>query len=428
MIFLRTTMTKYTVPALLMTVSALVTLPHASAEGGFVEAITGGKLTGQLRPRFEWVDQEGKPEHANAFTLRTQLGYATGEFRGFSALLQFEDIHNIGGNQYNDTINGLTRFPVVADPESTEVNQAYLSYKGQPDTVLSDTVFKYGRQIINLDNHRFIGDVGWRQNSQTFDAFAITSALTNNLNLFFSHVSNVNRIFGEEHPTLGDIDLRGELLNVAYRGIQYGTLTGYAYLLDYEPGQSIPPSASNKTLGARFDGWYQQEGGVKYFYTAEYADQSDYQDGASTVNGDYKNLTLGLEIQGFQAKLNYEVLSGDGVYGFATPLATLHAFNGWADQFLTTPKDGLRDVFVTVAKSWAGINWFLRYDSFSSDHNGYDYGSEWDLSASKKLNKNLTVLVKYAAYSGDANTLNLTRNPVLANDLDKFWLQADFQF
>lgn len=428
MIFSRPAMIKKTILTLLMIVPGLVTIPNVYAEGGFVEAITGGKLTGQLRPRFEWVDQEGRSEQANAFTLRTQLGYATGEFRGFSALLQFEGVHNIGGNQYNNTINGLTRFPVVADPENTEVNQAFLSYKGQPSTLLSDTVFKYGRQIIALDNQRFIGDVGWRQNSQTFDALAITSALTNNLNLFFAHVSNVNRIFGEKHPTLSDIDLRGELLNVAYRGIRYGTLVGYAYLLDYEPGQPIPPSASNKTLGVRFDGWYQQEGGVKYFYTAEYADQSDYQDGASTVNGDYKNLNLGLEIQGFQVKLNYEVLSGDGVYGFATPLATLHAFNGWADQFLTTPKDGLRDVFVTASKSWAGINWLLRYDSFSSDHDGYDYGNEWGLSASKKLNKNLTVLAKYAAYSGAANTINLTRNPVLAGDLDKFWLQADFQF
>lgn len=422
-------MIKQTIPALLIiTMAGLITLPHAHAEGGFVEAITGGKLTGQLRQRYEAVDQESKPDQANALTLRTQLGYTTGEFRGLSALLQFEDVHNTGGDQYNDTINGLTQFPVVADPESTEVNQAHVSYKGPSDTLFSDTVFKYGRQIINLDNQRFIGDVGWRQNSQTFDALAITSALTNNLNLFFSHVSNVNRVFGEKHPTLSDIDLKGELLNLAYRGFQYGTLVSYAYLLDYELDQPIPPTASNKTLGMRFDGWYQQEGGTKYFYTTEYADQSDYQEGASTVDGDYKNLMLGLETQGFQVKLNYEILSGDGVYGFATPLATLHAFNGWADQFLVTPKDGLRDLFVTVAKSWVGINWFLRYDNFSSDRDGYNYGSEWDFSAAKKLNKNLTMLLKYATYNGDANTTNLTLNPLLAQNLDKLWLQADFQF
>lgn len=116
------------------------------------------------------------------------------------------------------------------------------------------------------------------------------------------------------------------------------------------------------------------------------------------------------------------------MYGFATPFATLHAFNGWADQFLTTPNDGLRDFFITAAKSWAGINWFVRYDRFSSDHGGYDYGSEWGVSAAKKVNKNLTVLAKYAAYDGDANSTNVARNLTLSRDLSKFWLQADFQF
>ncbi|MCL4315594.1 MAG: hypothetical protein M1527_01780 [Gammaproteobacteria bacterium] len=121
-------------------------------------------------------------------------------------------------------------------------------------------------------------------------------------------------------------------------------------------------------------------------------------------------------------------MSGDGVYGFATPFATLMPFNGWADQFLTTPNDGLRDFFITAAKSWAGINWFVRYDRFSSDHGGYDYGSEWGVSAAKKVNKDLTVLAKYAAYDGDANSTNVARNLTLSRDLSKFWLQADFQF
>lgn len=401
---------------------------NAHAEGTLVEALTSGKVSGQLRPRFEWVDQQGKTENANAFTLRTQLGYATGDYQGFGAFIQFEDVHNLGGNEYNDTINGLTQYPTVSDPESTEINQALLSFKGMPDSLLADTSFKYGRQIINLDNQRFIGDVGWRQNTQTFDAFSVTSAVTNNVNVFLAHVTNVNRIFGEDHPSLGDVNLRGELINVAYRGLPLGALTGYGYFLDYEPGQPLAVTASNQTLGLRFDGWQQRESGAKYFYTAEYAKQSDYADGASTGDADYKALALGLEIKGVTAKLNYELLSGDGVYGFATPFATLHAFNGWADQFLATPRDGLQDVFITLAKSWGGINWFLRYDQFSSDHDGYDYGSEWDFSAAKKLNKNLTVLVKYATYDGDANATNLARNPTLALDIDKFWLQADFQF
>lgn len=414
--------------AALISLPGLLASPDSHAEGGFIEAVTGGKISGQLRPRFEWVDQESIPNNANALTLRTQLGYTTGDYKGFGALLQFEDVRSLGADEYNDTINGLTQYPTIADPESTEVNQAFLSYKGSPDTLLADTTIRYGRQIINLDNQRFIGAVSWRQNTQTFDALSLTSSVTNNINLFLAHVTNVNRIFGENHPTLSDIEMKGELINMAYRGLALGTLTGYAYLLDYEPGQPIAVTRSNKTLGLRFDGWRQQEGGTKYFYTAEYARQSDYKDGAGLVDADYKNLTLGAEIKGVQAKLNYEVLSGDGVYGFATPFATGHAFNGWSDQFLTTPVDGLQDIFVTLEKSWKGINWLLRYDRFSSDRGSYDYGSEWGVSAAKKVNKNLTLLAKYAAYNGDTNSTNVARNLALSRDLSKFWLQADFQF
>ena len=63
-------------------------------------------------------------------------------------------------------INDTTDHSVVVDPTETEVNQIYARYKGLPDTTLT-----YGRQRFALDNHRFIGVVGWRQNEQTFDAF-----------------------------------------------------------------------------------------------------------------------------------------------------------------------------------------------------------------------------------------------------------------
>ncbi|WP_246283085.1 alginate export family protein [Marinifaba aquimaris] len=53
---------------------------------------------------------------------------------------------------------------MIADPESTEVDQALLQYKGKSWTT------KLGRQIIALDGQRFVGHVGWRQDSQTFDA------------------------------------------------------------------------------------------------------------------------------------------------------------------------------------------------------------------------------------------------------------------
>jgi len=405
--------------------------PAAHSGENFMEALTGGKPSLSLRYRYEDVDQEGFAKDAGASTLRTQLGYKTGEFYNFGVLLQAEDVRVIGNERYNSTANGLTQYPIVADPEGTEINQAYLSYSGIPDTLL-----KYGRQVITYDNHRFIGNVGWRQNEQTYDAFTLENKSLPSTTINLAHVSNVNRFFGEDHPTLSDLNLNGELLNVNYGGFKAGKLVGYGYLLDYDPGQAggFPVTASNKTFGLRFDGGTPFDG-WKLLYTAEYANQTDYKDGASTVDADYYYGMLGADYKGVQVKLNYEVLGGDGVYGFFTPLATLHAFNGWADKFLTTPRDGLRDAFLSVGGTLYGTNLLAVYHDYSSDNLSYDYGSEWNLLASRKFDKNITLLVKYASYSGDTNANNVARNTpallspaTLSKDIDKLWLQAEISF
>jgi hypothetical protein len=403
---------------------ACLAAPAAQAADNPAGALTDGKVSLNLRYRYEWVEQEGFANKAGASTLRTQLGYATGDYHGLGAFAQFEDVHVVGNERYNSTVNGLTQYPVVADPQDTEINQAYVRFSGLPGTLL-----KYGRQVIAYDNHRFIGNVGWRQNEQTYDAFSLVNTFLPATTVSLAHADNVNRVFSEKHPTLSDVELSGEFLNIAYKGFKPGVLIGYGYFLDYEPGQPFPVTASNKTLGLRFDG-AAPVGGAKWLYTAEYAKQDAYKDGAPTVDADYAFGMLGIELGGVQLKLNYELLSGDGRYGFATPLATLHAFNGWADKFLTTPADGLKDVFVSVGTTLGGVNLLAVYHDFKSDHLGFDYGTEVDLLASKKVNKWLTLLAKYANYDGDTNGTNAARNVAqgLSKDLEKVWLQAEVSF
>ena len=68
---------------------------------------------------------------------------------------------------------------------------------------------------------------------------------------------------------------------------------------------------------------------------------------------------------------------------FRTPLATLHAFQGWADLFLATPNAGIDDLFFNVK---FGIEkWQLQaiYHDFSSESGSTDYGTEIDLSGSR---------------------------------------------
>jgi hypothetical protein len=407
-----------------MAIGLALTSAPAGAES-LAEALTGGKASLQLRYRFEHVEQEGFRHNADASILRTQLGYATGGYYGFDGFLQFEDVRVLGDEHFNDTLNGLTIYPVVADPESTEINQAYLGYKGIPGTSL-----KLGRQFLAYDNHRFIGDVGWRQNQQTFDGFTAVNTSLPGTTVSYAFLENANRIFGERSAA-GDVEMKSNLLNVAYRGLPFGSIVGYGYLLDFEPREPIAVTASNQTFGLRFDGGV-KIGGPKLLYTAEYAKQSDYADGAATVDADYGYGMLGVDVAGVQVKLHYEKLSGDGTYALQTPFATLHAFNGWADKFLVTPADGLVDGFVSVGGKISAVNLLAVYHLFESDNLGYAYGSELDLLASWKVNKLLTLLVKYADYQGDKNATNVTRNGAAggapAVDLAKYWLQAEAAF
>lgn len=397
-------------------------IPTAPAAESFAEAMTGGKASLNLRYRYEQVDQQGFANKAEASTLRTALGYATGDYKGFDAFVQFEDVRSVGSDRYNSSVNGLTQYPAVTDPKDTEVNQAYVGFKGVPGTA-----FKYGRQVIIYDNHRFIGNVGWRQNEQTYDALSMVNTSLPDTTISFAHADNVNRIFSEKHPTLSDVRLNGEFLNVAYKGLKAGTLTGYGYFIDYEPRQPFPVTASHKNLGLRFDGG-SPLGGKKLLYTAEYAKQDDYKDGVSTVDADYALGMLGLDLGGVQVSLSHESLSGNGIYALQTPFATLHAFNGWADKFLTTPTDGLEDTFLSIGGKLGPVGLLAVYHRYTSDHLGYDYGTELNLLATWKANKSLTLLAKYADYQGDTNTTNIARNLALSQDISKFWLQAELAF
>ena len=159
-------------------------------------------------------------------TLRTRLTYSTDIFKGVSSLVEFEDLRNVLAiDDYNNTTGKNTDYSVVADPETTELDQFFLQY------VYSDIALKLGRQVITMDNHRFVGHVGWRQDRQTFDGINIAYQPTKQLKLQYAYLPKRNRIFGEEK----DIDSNDHLINASYKtGV--GTLTGYGYLLEVDNG------------------------------------------------------------------------------------------------------------------------------------------------------------------------------------------------
>jgi len=407
-------MFRNTAGLLTATVAGSLSLCVNAAET-FTGAIKEGTTSLQLRPRFEYVDQNGMNKKSEALTNRTQLNFTTAEFNHFKATLEFEAVNAIGDDNYNNTKNGKTDHPLVADPADSEINQANISYTG-----FANTVVTFGRQLLAYDNQRFIGTVGWRQNEVSMDALSVSSKPLEGLSINYAYVDNVNRLFGEHHPgdcsvgaACADFDMSSHLLNMSYSGLGFMKITGYGYFLEFDDFET----RSSQTVGVQLSG-APKVAGMPLIYLIEYANQSDYADGADIIDGTYTSVELGTKFGATMIKLGQETLSGDGTYGFATPLATVHAFNGWADMFLNTPVTGLTDNYLQVATQIAGLKLVAFYHDFSADEGSADYGTELDFLLAKKVNDNLALAVKYASYSADD----------YAADTDKLWLQADINF
>jgi len=368
-----------------------------------------------IRYRLELVDQDGLSHDATASTLRVRAGVKIGEWEGFSGVVEGEAIVRVGPRDFNDTVNGRTAYPVVADPSDVLLNQAYVKWR--PDAVIEATA---GRQAINFDNQRWVGSVSWRQNDQTLDTARVTLKPAKGLTVDYLYVWRVNRVFGPDSAQgiWHDTDIHGARGSYDISG--FGTLTAYGYWLD------IPASAasSSKTFGVRMVGTQTLGERTKLLYTAEYARQSDHANNPADFGLDYLFFEPGLTLANLTMKVGLERLEGDGVAAVQTPLATLHGFNGWADKFLTTPANGLRDIYADLAYKFGqqsgldGLALRLAYHEFDSTRLGLDYGREWDAVASYPLSKKITLLAKVARYDAQ----------IFATDTTKAWFQVEARF
>ncbi len=385
----------------------------AFASDALVNAFKEGDAWLDMRYRYEYVSQDNLPEDAHASTLRTRLGYKTGNLYDFSALAEFENIAQIGSDNYNDTLNGRTSHPVVADVEDTAINQLFLEYNGLPETRL-----RIGRERINLDEQRFIGSVGWRQNDQTFDAATIYNTSLPDTKIMYGYLNNVNRIFGTDSP-IGDFDSDSHILNINNSSYTIGNITAYAYLLDF---QDDAPALSSQSYGASLKGAVPINSDVSFKYHAEYAHQSDYGNNAVSYDADYYHLAPAISAYGITATLGYEVLGSDnGAIAFSTPLATLHKFNGFADIFLNTPATGLEDAYIDVSyqhhssdilPQLNGLKLKTQYHDFSSEDTNQNFGTEWDVTGHMPIMQRYYIEARYADYHADT----------FASDTQKFIL------
>jgi hypothetical protein len=345
-----------------------------------------------IRARYEFADIDGFDD-SNAFTVRERLGLQTQQWNGLSVLVEGEfsqavvDHYNggaIGADPFNPTDS------VIADPETNELNQGYLQYNGL------DTMARAGRQRIIYDNAAFIGNVGWRQNEQTYDAFSLENKSVDDLTLKYAYIGQVNRIFGSEAtaPNFQYVDGQVNLVNVNYTGFKGLSLTAYSYIMNFNDLSAW----DNNTFGGFVK---TDQFGLTLYGEVAFQDKASvttdrnawYGHGNVTKAFGSHSLTVGIESLGA---------------GFKTPLATVHAFNGYADAFIggriNGSQNGLTDCYAsyTLPIFW-GMKWVNVVHAFGDNEISAGYGWEYDSVLVKKFDDNFTALAKLACFDSDGD-------------------------
>jgi len=371
----------------------------------------------EARLRYENVDQAGLPNDAEATTIRIRSGVQASS-GPLSAIVEMQGTLALTGDYY-DGLHGAATRPLIADPQNIALYRAQLQYRTK---ALALTV---GRQRIALDDERFVGAVPFRQNGQTFDAARVEWTGVKGLKADLTYAWRVNTVWGIDGVGARARSIGGNnvLGNLSYAS-PVGTITGFAYLVDQDEAAVQGFRLSSQTYGARLAGARALAKAVKLTYQLSYATQSDYDRNPNRYRADYYLIDAGIDLHALKLGAGYEVLGADkgvALAAFETPIATGFKFQGWADKFLTTPPDGVRDLYGNLGYGWKQAGPFKAltlqavYHRFASDRQTRLYGDEIDLLASAKLGKT-SLSARYADYQADG----------FATDTRKFWLQLDW--
>ena len=378
------------------------------------------KPLGEARLRYESVNQRGLAADADAVTLRVRAGVEAKAGR-WSTLVEGQG--NLAlVDDYFDGLHGPATRPLIADPDNIALARAQLRYASPVLTVTA------GRQRLAFDDERFVGSVGFRQNGQSFDAVRAEATPAKGVKADLAYVWSVRTIWGIDGAGARQRAVSGDNLfgNVSV-ATPIGKAAAFAYLVDQDEAAMQGYRLSSQSYGVRLDGT-RPIGKAKIAYQLSYARQSGWHRNPNDYAADYYLADVAVDFGGPRVGVGYEILgAGSGALGgtaltsFQTPLATGFKFQGWADKYLTTPPDGVRDLY-------ASAGWYRKavgplkavtlqavWHAYRSDRASRAYGSEIDLLASAKLGK-CTASARYAHYEADT----------FATDTDKFWLQLDW--
>jgi hypothetical protein len=363
-----------------------------------------GSVDVSFRYRVETADVDvATTDSALANTLKSRATIKTGSVYGLSVLVEGDNTYHLT-DDFNSTQNGNGKYDKVVDPETTQINQAYLQYS------LDGTTVKAGNQRILLDNQRHVGGVGFRQDEATFDAVSVKSKVADTT-IFAAVANNRNNIKNE------NTEEAITLVNVKHAVSKDLAATAFYYGIE----------DTNATDGLDFDTFgVRAAGSVSGFgFEAEVATQNKTTAGGGDFDSMYYHIAGSKKLGSVKATLGYEVFgSDDGDAAFATPLGTNHKFYGWSDTFLGgADNNGIQDIYASAVTKVAGVKLVAQAHNFTSVEGSDPLGNEFGFVAAKKFGT-YGASLKVAQYlATDFATNNLDKN-----DTTKVWLTGTAKF
>ena len=397
----------------LVVISLLSLNNTAVADSSNISILNNPSFQGDLRTRYENADVVDNGVSAgNALTTRFDLS-GKADVAGIEGLSTFGQMMAVSNFGFNNYAPENSSYDLVADPANARITQAYLDYK------IGATLLRIGRQMVNLDDQRFVGAVDWRQMPQTFLAYTLVDKSIENFTFTGAYVT---KRYGVTDNLSGDTNT--VLLNANYKVSPALKLTGYDYLI----------SSSSDTYGVMASGKVDT---IKYL--AEIAQQKDAslktKNGIKpTVDALYYRGDVSTNYNGLIAGVAYESLgkANGKNHGFTAPLSTLHKWQGFADAFLgytaVTNTYGLNDASIKVGYADKKIGKIIAtYHDFEAQEatagTSKDAGSELDFLYVKPVSKNLKLLGKVALFNADSNSVTGA-----TQDINKYMVQLDYKF
>lgn len=378
-----------------------------------LDPFTGSRLSVLLRPRYNRITEDDKPLEAEGGTYRAVLGWHSRPVLGLRATLEAIATGSIGTKRFNEVgaMNSTSPYPLLPDPRFAGVNQAFVE-GGFLDDGLR---VKAGRQVVRLDNQRWISDNDFRQIPQLFDGVSAGWTVWSGARL------DAGR-FWRVRNTSGDVrDVGLTFARLAWNPVANQSLAAYVLAHDDPPIQSATGFADSayRVAGLRFEGSLSLSRAWDATYVAEAAQQRPH-GGDARVRARYWRVGGGASSDRLTLRADYEVKgSNGGSYGLQAPLTDFYAWNGWTLHFFNTPREGLRDAWVTArAALLPAATLYAEFHRFRADSGGGDLGRELDVGLTYELTPEAVLRLQHGRYDAAA----------AGGDVRKTWLTLTWTY